>query len=325
MAVTWLYLPLTLSRLDLRNLGMRAWAVHLRYIRFSQKSLGVLGWEETLPWACWYNKLHFAICMSFWVSLFPRTCDCNNSLSGWHSPRLPQVSMWTPQSQNLLWSSVLPLYPDTKLNLRVLGKAEKKSFTDLPGKVGWCFQNCVSQPGSGSEEFYSNGSKRPWSAHGHSSDGLVMRFVADSIINLLVPIGLRSMCLWAAYSYFSHLVEVSVSVKQLKDIVMCIPWEGNQDFPPRLPYCYLIVPPFLLSLCIPFLLLATVWTCPLEFREGPGGWIKHISCNQEMGKSERLLCSEAPQGFAWFHLLHFPLLEQTICEEVTAVLGTSQT
>ena len=43
MAVTWLYLPLTLSRLGLRNLGMWAWAIHLRYIRFSQKSVGVLG------------------------------------------------------------------------------------------------------------------------------------------------------------------------------------------------------------------------------------------------------------------------------------------
>ena len=43
MDVTWLYLPLTLSRLGLRNLGMWAWAIHLRYIRFSQKSVGVLG------------------------------------------------------------------------------------------------------------------------------------------------------------------------------------------------------------------------------------------------------------------------------------------
>ena len=43
MAVTWLYLPLTLSRLGLRNLGMWAWAVHLRYTRFSQRSVWVLG------------------------------------------------------------------------------------------------------------------------------------------------------------------------------------------------------------------------------------------------------------------------------------------
>ena len=41
MAVTWLYLPLTLSKLGLRNLGMWTWAVHLKYIRFSQKSVGV--------------------------------------------------------------------------------------------------------------------------------------------------------------------------------------------------------------------------------------------------------------------------------------------
>ena len=43
MAITWLYLPLTLSRLGLRNLGMWAWAVHFRCIRCSQKSVGVLG------------------------------------------------------------------------------------------------------------------------------------------------------------------------------------------------------------------------------------------------------------------------------------------
>ena len=42
-AVTWFYLPLTLSRLGLRNLGMWAWAVHWRYIRLSQKSVAVLG------------------------------------------------------------------------------------------------------------------------------------------------------------------------------------------------------------------------------------------------------------------------------------------
>ena len=40
MAVIWLYLPLTLSRLGSRNLGMWAWAVHLR---ISQKLVRVLG------------------------------------------------------------------------------------------------------------------------------------------------------------------------------------------------------------------------------------------------------------------------------------------
>ena len=32
--------------------------------------------------------------------------------------------------------------------------------------------------------------------------------------------------------------------------------------------------------------------------------MKPISCNQEMGDKERLLCPGAPQGPAWFH---FPL------------------
>ena len=65
MAVTWLYLPLTLSRLDLRNLGMWAWAIHLR---FSQKLVGVLGWEETLPRARRCNKLHSTVCIVLSVS-----------------------------------------------------------------------------------------------------------------------------------------------------------------------------------------------------------------------------------------------------------------
>lgn len=39
----------------------------------------------------------------------------------------------------------------------------------------------VSQPGEGSEEFYRDGSKRAWSAHGNSSDWLVVREVSGSI------------------------------------------------------------------------------------------------------------------------------------------------
>ena len=37
--------------------------VHLGYIRFSEKLVRVLGWEETLPWACRCNKPHSAICI----------------------------------------------------------------------------------------------------------------------------------------------------------------------------------------------------------------------------------------------------------------------
>ena len=32
--------------------------VHLGYVRLSQKLVGILGYEETLPWARWCNKLH---------------------------------------------------------------------------------------------------------------------------------------------------------------------------------------------------------------------------------------------------------------------------
>ena len=39
------------------------------------------------------------------------------------------------------------------------------------------------------------------SARGHSSDLLVVRESVVSIINLLVPTSLGSMCLWAAYGY----------------------------------------------------------------------------------------------------------------------------
>ena len=93
---------------------------------------------------------------------------------------------------------------------------------------------------------------------------------------------------------FSHLVEVSVSVKQLKDNVMCIPWGGTRTLPRGctlvswLLFPYLHIPP------LPQ--LATVWIFSLELREGHGGCMKPISCNQEMGDTERLLCPGAPQG-----------------------------
>ena len=49
-----------------------------------------------------------------------------------------------------------------------------------------------------------------------------------SNINLLVPTGLGLPACGQHTVNFSHLVEVSVSVKQLKDIVMYIPWGGTR-------------------------------------------------------------------------------------------------
>ena len=41
----------------------------------------------------------------------------------------------------------------------------------------------------------------------------------------------------------------------------------------------------------------------LELREGHGGWMKPIFCNQETGDTERLLCSGTSQGPAQYHSL----------------------
>ena len=43
--------------------GGRFVHVHLGYIRFSQKLVAVLGYEEILPWARQGNKLHSTICI----------------------------------------------------------------------------------------------------------------------------------------------------------------------------------------------------------------------------------------------------------------------
>ena len=59
---------------------------------------------------------------------------------------------------------------------RVLDEVEKYSFIALPGKGGHSgLMPSKSCPGEGSEESYSNGSKRAWSARGPSSDWLAMR------------------------------------------------------------------------------------------------------------------------------------------------------
>ena len=79
MAVTWLYLPLTLSRLGLRNLGMWAWAVTLKIYKVFTK----VGWS---PWlrgdsalGCWCDNCTPPSALSFWVSFFPGICGYNTS------------------------------------------------------------------------------------------------------------------------------------------------------------------------------------------------------------------------------------------------------
>ena len=83
------------------------------------------------------------------------------------------------------------------------------------------------------------------------------------------------------------------------------PLRENQDPAPRLHYCFLTVSPLSpLSLHPLPSLISNCLNLPFGTQEGHGGWMKPISCNQEMGDTERLLCPGAPQGPAWFQKEH---------------------
>ena len=89
------------------------------------------------------------------------------------------------------------------------------------------------------------------------------------------------------------------------------PLRGNQDPAPRLHYCF----SWLLLLCLhipSFPWLATVWTCPLEFREGHGGRMKTIFCNQEMRDSEKLCAQEPHRVLLGFKLSCCPPSETLV-------------
>ena len=75
---------------------------------------------------------------------------------------------------------------------------------------------------------------------------------------------------------------------------MCIPWGGTRTLPQG---CTVVSWLLLPCLCIPsFPWLAILWTCLLELREGHGGWIKPISCNQEMGDTKKVFVPRSPTG-----------------------------
>ena len=86
---------------------------------------------------------------------------------------------------------------------------------------------------------------------------------------------------WVAISF-------SNACKTAQRYCYVCPLRGSQDSALRL-HCFLIVPALSLH-PLPSLI---VCTCLLERREGPGGWMKPISCSQEMGDPERL-CAQEP-------------------------------
>ena len=92
MAITWLYLSLTFSRLGLRNLGMWAWARTLKVYKVFTK----VGWGPWLNRKLCLGPAGVINCtprstLSFWVSLFPRAFSYNkNSCKSTERPHLNQ-------------------------------------------------------------------------------------------------------------------------------------------------------------------------------------------------------------------------------------------
>ena len=74
---------------------------------------------------------------------------------------------------------------------------------------------------------------------------------------------------------------------------MCISWGGPRTVPQS---CAIVAWLFLPGLRIPFLpWSATVWICPLDLREGPGGWMRPIFQKQGMGDT-KAFCAQEPPG-----------------------------
>lgn len=96
-----------------------------------------------------------------------------------------------------------------------------------------------SESGETSEEFDSNNSKRVGSACGHSSDGLMVRYVGVSITKLLVPTGLGSLCLGEAYSYNSFSLHEGLSLCKTSQKYFCVSLEGEPGSRPKAALLFL--------------------------------------------------------------------------------------
>ena len=184
-----------------------------------------------------------------------------------------------------------PLCTGAKSNLgdRVLGGVEKKSFIALPGKGGhrellpW--KTMCPNLGRFDEEFYSSTVSlliRRGCVQGLHSSNLVSGNLLDEFF-------------W--YEECWHLPLVGFWIyKNLNDIVMCILWGDIRILPQGCTIFSWLPHP---CLCIPSLpWLATVGICPLELREGHGGW--SLSPTNKKWGTERLPCPGAPQCPAWF-------------------------
>ena len=92
------------------------------------------------------------------------------------------------------------------------------------------------------------------------------------------------------------------SAEELKDIVMCVPWGGTRTLPQG---CTIVSWLFLPCFCMPSLpWLATVWTCPLELREGHGGWSLFLT-NKKWGTQKDFCAQEPHKVLLGFKTLSF--------------------
>ena len=121
MAVTWLHLPLTFSRLCLKNLGMGAWARTLKLCKVFTK----VSWGPWLKRKLCLGPTSVINCtplstLSFWVSLLPRTFGYNIWCIGRGTPHFEETSpAWgyseTFQSRegiSLYWKGSIPRCPE---------------------------------------------------------------------------------------------------------------------------------------------------------------------------------------------------------------------
>ena len=100
-----------------------------------------------------------------------------------------------------------------------------------------------------------------------------------------------------------HLLGVLVLQKSSK-ILLCLYLEMEPGSFPKAALLFLpcVTPPLCYSSHIHSLpWLITVWTCPLELREGHGD-LTLILCKEEMGDTETIPCPVAPQDPVQFHM-----------------------
>ena len=100
MAVTWLYLPLTFSRLGLRNFGVGSWAHTLKVYKVFTK-VGQGPWLKRKRCFGPASVIHCTplSTLSFWVSLLPRAFGYNKTReSFWtfvFTEAKPSLCTWT--------------------------------------------------------------------------------------------------------------------------------------------------------------------------------------------------------------------------------------